>query len=197
LLARNIFEFWLRNLVRLLSNYDLRRLIICGDLKESVGQPRSVEVTLLKELQQVLLQHSVEAMLLKGNHDGSIESYIEFQCLDYILMEVGGRDVIVAHGHRRLPVENAKGAILAHMHPSIRLNGSTSFVWLFFKRTSPRWGGVVVMPPFNPFLGGGRVMGRGSPALAQLGIPSKIWSSAVIGVNGAYYGTLDDVQAMA
>ncbi len=124
--------------------YDVTRadeLVIAGDFKHSISA-KSVEVRLFNELSK-----NVPVTLVRGNHDGGIESVRE--------LAVGKVGII--HGHLKPSEElmNCKLIVAGHAHPAVLIRhgagGIKERVWL--EGEFELWEGVkkdvVIMPTFN------------------------------------------------
>ncbi|QSG01935.1 metallophosphoesterase [Natranaeroarchaeum sulfidigenes] len=153
---------------RLLVGTDATRLIVLGDLMHSIGGPGGAERGEIEVLLESL--PAVDVTLVKGNHDGEIESWIE----GVTVTEGGGvrlGAVGFAHGHTwpDPDVLAADIVCVAHEHPQVRLEdevgGSRAErVWLrgelnrgvFEDRYDAPVAAseLIVVPAFNDLVGG-------------------------------------------
>ncbi|MCL9812988.1 metallophosphoesterase [Natranaeroarchaeum aerophilus] len=153
---------------RLLAETGATRLIVLGDLMHSIGGPGGAERGEIEVLLESL--PAVDVTLVKGNHDGEIESWIE----DVTVTDGGGirlGSVGFAHGHTwpDPDVLAADIVCVAHEHPQVRLEdevgGSRAErVWLrgglegsvFEDRYDAPVGAseLIVVPAFNDLVGG-------------------------------------------
>ncbi|WP_254862711.1 metallophosphoesterase [Halovivax gelatinilyticus] len=111
---------------------DADRLVILGDLMHSIGEPGGAERGELEVLFETLAP--VAVTLVKGNHDGAIESWL-YESIDEsgtagatslsvspgegtLLGEIG-----VCHGHSWPSADALDGSVLCmgHEHPCVRL----------------------------------------------------------------------------
>lgn len=132
----------------LLKKTGKKSLIILGDLKHQI--PR----TPFRELHEVrryteTIREQANIILIKGNHDGSIESIIP-ECEVVPEKRVG--KYLLIHGHRNPKDKTYKGIIMAHNHPVVRfkdkLGGITQEkAWLVSKE-------IYMMPSFNDLISG-------------------------------------------
>jgi putative SbcD/Mre11-related phosphoesterase len=165
-----------RRLLGLVAETDPDRLVVLGDLVSGIGGPEGSERTELSELVGAL---SLPVTLVKGNHDGDIES---------ALADLGGEAVTVTessgvrlgsvgfvHGHTwpGADVLTADVVCLGHEHPLVRLTdevggGRLERVWLRGKLDPAPFeqrgiaagsvdGDIVVFPAFNDRSGGTQV----------------------------------------
>ena len=159
-------------LLALLSETESDRLVLLGDLATTIGEPGGEERA---EIEALFDAVSVPITLVKGNHDGDIESIAG----DRNNVTVTGSDgrrvgsVGFAHGHT-WPLPTVLGAdtvCVAHEHPVVRLEdevgGSRAErVWLrgrvdptpfrdyYGDRVADSTTEIVVFPAFNDRSGG-------------------------------------------
>ena len=154
---------------RLLAETGATRLVVLGDLMHSIGGPGGAERGEIEVLLESL-PDDVDVTLVKGNHDGEIESWIE----GVTVTDGGGvrlGQVGFAHGHTwpDPDVLAADIVCVAHEHPQVRLEdevgGSRAErVWLrgdvdesaFEERddASVAASELIVVPAFNELVGG-------------------------------------------
>lgn len=163
---------------RLLDETSVDRLVILGDFMHSIGGPSGAE---RGEIEVFLESLSVPVVMIKGNHDGDIESVVEHarsprtpgKVPEVTVTPGGGSrigDVGFCHGHS-WPAPEVLGArvvCVGHEHPRVRLTdevgGSRSErVWLRgslshepFADCVGAWtdSDLVVFPAFNELMGG-------------------------------------------
>lgn len=189
--ADSIFDSCIEDLELVARKSKAQRLVINGDLKESIGRPKRHELDLLKRFEKFVGELFDEVVLVKGNHDGLIERYVGFRVVSSYSFVEDQTKVNVQHGHFVKPKPNM--LVLGHLHPSVSLpDGSRVFVWVFLERvkaSEKHLNRVVVMPPFNRFVGGGTVASQ--ELLSKLRIDLADWESRIIGVNGMFFGGLE------
>lgn len=152
------------------SSEDCNKLIVLGDVKNSVPGSSKQEYREIPDFFCRLTEHFNSVTVVRGNHDTNIEEYLppEVRTAPATGMKIG--DVGFIHGHT-WPSENVmdcKTLVMAHNHPAM------SFVDGVKKQTSePCWlrgkfvsGGdryekypesFIVVPAFNRILGGSPV----------------------------------------
>ncbi|MCU4718635.1 metallophosphoesterase [Halapricum hydrolyticum] len=159
-------------LLSLLAESDPDRLVLLGDLATSIGEPTGEERA---EIEALLEAVSVPITIVKGNHDGEIESVVGDQRDVTVTDGEGTRigSVGFAHGHTwpAPAVLEAEIVCVAHEHPVVRLEDEVGGaraerVWLrgrvepgpFRDHFGDRLGTVsaemVVFPAFNDRSGG-------------------------------------------
>jgi putative SbcD/Mre11-related phosphoesterase len=198
-LAESVFESCLSDLKMLFRKYEVEKLIINGDLKETVGTPTYFESVLLKRFNNFLDDNSVEAILVKGNHDGLIENYIDFKCLKTYEFVVSGVKTSFLHGHS-LPsnIRKTNELVLAHIHPAIFIKSVfRTFAWIFLTNNQKGLRRITIMPPFNKFVGGGMPNPASTRIFKKINYSGLPWKSYVVGVNEFFYGALEDVLSLA
>lgn len=153
---------------RLLAETGAARLLVLGDLMHSIGGPGGAERGEIEVLLESL--PVVDVTLVKGNHDGDIESWIEGVTV------TGGGGIRLgavgfAHGHTwpDPDVLAADIVCVAHEHPQVRLEDEVGGcraerVWLrggidrsaFEERYDVPVAAseLVVVPAFNNLVGG-------------------------------------------
>ena len=128
-----------------------KQLIILGDIKHKVP---GISWQELKEVPEFLSSLEFEKIVIvKGNHDGSIEKMIEGINKVRIRKSIVVGDYLLTHGHRN--VKTKKNIVIAHNHPHIRFRDRfgaiyTEPVWV---RGSINGRELIVMPAFNELCG--------------------------------------------
>ncbi|MFC6718336.1 metallophosphoesterase [Natrialbaceae archaeon GCM10025810] len=135
-------------LLALVERTDPDRLVVCGDLMHSIGDPGGAERGELEVLFESLPRH-LSVTLVKGNHDGAIETWLEPEGgdgseppsggpespnVDVDLPEPGRLEVVpgdgvrlgdvgFCHGHTwpASEVLEAEVVCVGHEHPCVRL----------------------------------------------------------------------------
>ena len=135
----------LAQLASLLDREPIQRLIVAGDLVESLrGCPRTARD--VRRLEAWLGERGVELTWLRGNHDPLRRPALAASCV----LE----GWTVAHGDRRL---SAGPAAFGHHHPVLRAEGLTARCFLIGERT-------LALPAFSPNAAGLDVLGQVLPA---------------------------------
>ncbi|MCL5788544.1 MAG: metallophosphoesterase [Candidatus Marsarchaeota archaeon] len=195
LVQQTIYKETMADLERMIKKYDVKKLVINGDLKDSIGIPTGFEIGMLKGLHRLLEELSIEAVLVKGNHDGSIERYISFGCVKSYKTRGASKNILVIHGDSILSDANSCDVLVtAHLHPVVQLEKRRIFAWLFMTRTKGRPEEIIVMPPFNSFVGGAAIEVNRAPLLKKFYRGSRKWTTYVIGTDGLLYGDLESVS---
>jgi putative SbcD/Mre11-related phosphoesterase len=155
--------------LRLLVESHADRLVLLGDVGDSIGEPSGAEREELSALFGAVTER-VPVTLTKGNHDGRIESVAaDFETVEVVEgpgVRIG--DVGFCHGHT-WPAEEVVTAptlCTAHEHPMVRLEDEVGGsrrerVWLRgpidasgfpeYDRVGER---LIVCPAFNDLSGG-------------------------------------------
>ncbi|PSP75357.1 phosphoesterase [Halobacteriales archaeon QS_3_64_16] len=113
----------------LLDDTGVERVVFLGDLAHSIGDPRDEERAELEELFETVADR-VSITVVKGNHDGGIESVVDRAGIDEISVTPtdGTRlgDIGFAHGHTwpASEVLDAPVVCVGHEHPAVRLTDS-------------------------------------------------------------------------
>ncbi|EMA39100.1 metallophosphoesterase [Halococcus hamelinensis] len=162
------------HLLSLVESTAVERVAVLGDLAHAIGDSRGPERDELEALFEALVER-VAVTVVKGNHDGAIESVTDGIDGEIAVTSTGGvrvGDVGFAHGHtwpaRR--VLEADVVCVGHDHPAVRLEddvGGTRAerVWLrgpldpdpfreHYDEALDITGELVVFPAFNDLSGG-------------------------------------------
>jgi putative SbcD/Mre11-related phosphoesterase len=150
-----------------LDSTDPDRFVVLGDFMHSIGGPGGAE---RGEIEVLLESIDVPTTVVKGNHDGAIESWVDAGVTDASGIRLG--DVGFVHGHTWPDPEVLAADIVCvgHEHPCVRLTDEVGGsrierVWLrgpldrepFRERdfdlawSEPE---LVVFPAFNDLCGG-------------------------------------------
>lgn len=189
--AESIFQACMDDLIMLANKVEARRLIINGDFKDSIGKPSQYELELIRRFEKLADKLFEEVILVKGNHDGLIAKYVGFHVVPSHSFMEDGVTINVQHGHVVKPKPSV--LVLGHLHPSVCLpDGSKIFAWAFltYKKgvKKDRLSKVIIMPPFNRFVGGGSL--KQPKLINNLNFNPNEWESVVVGVNGLIFGEL-------
>ncbi len=171
-------------LLSLLERTAPDRLVICGDFMHAIADPGGAERGELEVLCESVAERRPEltVTLVKGNHDGAIESWLEETALEITVVPGDGircGPLGLCHGHRwpTRAVLEADLVCLGHEHPSVKLEDEVGGrrverVWMRGRlapepfRGRPEYEGLewltgvepapqlVVMPAFNDLSGG-------------------------------------------
>ncbi|WP_439026605.1 metallophosphoesterase [Haloarchaeobius sp. DT45] len=153
----------------LAAETDPDRFVVLGDVMHSIGGPGGAE---RGEIEVLLEELGLPTTVVKGNHDGGVESWIDAQVTDGTGVRIG--DVGFTHGHTwpSTAVLGADVVCMGHEHPCVRLTDEVGGsrierVWLrgalardpFADRDAAlvedwRDPELVVFPAFNDLCGG-------------------------------------------
>ena len=180
----------------LIAKTGARRLVINGDIIDPLFRKWRMRYRLQDFIKGMAVK---DVHLIKGNHDGRIEDIVPKGAR---LHQSGGArfgEYGVAHGHR-VPSKRATAAkilIISHSHLVVSLRDRLGITfrepcWLRFKDDRRE---VMVIPPFNPFMGGHPV---NSPSRRESVVFSKgladIDRSDVYLLDGTHLGTVSDIM---
>lgn len=205
------------SVLSLLDRTDADRLIVLGDLTTEIGAPRSTERSELRTLLERVTER-VPTTIVKGNHDGAIETVVDAVESDYdpdheirVTPTDGYRvgSIGFVHGHT-WPTPDVLGADvigMGHEHPMVRLTDAvggsrTERVWLrgplcpepfetHYGTSIDIEGDLVVFPAFND-LTGGTWTNTGQEFLAPY-LPAGFGSAQTYLLNGTRLGQYEQV----
>jgi len=195
------------HLLALVTRTDADRVVFLGDLMHAIGDPGGAERGEIEVLLERLADSGVAATLVKGNHDGAIESWADLDVTDGAGVRLG--DVGFAHGHTWPAPEVLDGEVVCvgHEHPAVRLEdevgGSRAErVWLrgslapeaFADREGAVRPGaeLVVFPAFNRLVGKTWVNVPGQEFLAPF-LPAGLADGQAYLLDGTRLGRYENV----
>lgn len=160
----------LKRLEGILDRFRPELLVIAGDFKHNFGRDLGRETG---EVREVIgyLDSRVDLAFVRGNHDNYLANLLPEGTPLPETLEVGR--FRVAHGHREvaLPEGAISGTVLAHEHPSLKLQDAVGA-----RASAPAFlyhdgSGTLVIPALSPLAPGSDIL-RGrllSPPLRRLG----------------------------
>ncbi len=142
----------MKRLENLLTGFEIKTIIINGDLKHEFGTISETEWRHTLRLLDFLSEHSKKIILIKGNHDNVLGPIAEKRGLDVKKNYVIGKTMIL-HGDK-IPkgekFDQMKRLIIGHEHPAVSLHkhGRLETYKCFLKG---KWKDkeLLAMPSFN------------------------------------------------
>jgi uncharacterized protein len=181
---------------------DCNRLIVLGDVKDSVPGSSKQEYREIPEFFEKLLEHFDVVNVVRGNHDTNIEEFLppRTRIMPADGMELDG--IGFAHGHTwpSEKVMSSNTLVMAHNHPSVMFcdgvgRRTTEPCWLrgsFLVESNERYLSLperfIVIPAFNRMLGGSPVNVIGE------GLLGPILNSGSLDLDNARIYLLDGVD---
>lgn len=187
----------------LVERVGAERVVVLGDLKDSIGNPSRQEE---RELPAFFQGLDVEVHVVPGNHDAGLDSVLPGAVFHGSAGTVlGESEVGLAHGHT-WPGEEVMACgtvVLCHNHPMVMLRDELGHrhkepCWLragFRAEARERYpdlpedAGLVVVPAFNPLLGGTAI--NSVEATRLIG---PLFQNGLVDVDAARVWTLDGVD---
>lgn len=197
-------------LLGLLAETGTDRLVVLGDLVHAIGAPWESEREELRELFDAL---TVPVTLVKGNHDGEIEAFLDELDHDITVTSSGGTrigPIGFVHGQTWPAVDllEAEVICMGHEHPVVRLEDSVGGsrierVWLrgeialsgFQEQYDRQLTGecaLVVFPSFNDRSGGTWINVEGREFLSPF-LPQGLTNGRVYLLDGTRLGAYETV----
>lgn len=176
--------------IRTLLTDKVTRIIFLGDVKHNIPIASWREEVEIPDF----LSFDREMIIIKGNHDGGIESLVDIEVRKE--MEIHG--ITLTHGHRSIDEESFPPLlVVGHSHPAIEFTdelGSSmkEKCWVFghtIKGTR-----VIIMPAFNPIITG--VSLNRDPKIPGILFSQNLLDKKrceVFLLDGTYLGTLDSL----
>lgn len=167
---------------------DIKKIVFLGDIKHTIPHVSWHEEVEVPQF----LHFDKEIEIVKGNHDGGIESLVDVEVKKEIVLN----GITLTHGHRAIDAEELPPVlVVGHSHPAIEFQDELGSrmkekCWVFghtVKNTR-----VIIMPAFNPLI-------TGVALNRDLKIPGVLFSqnlldregSDIFLLDGTYLGTLD------
>ncbi len=170
---------------------DIESIIFLGDTKHNIPK-----VSWREEIEVPgFLQFDRTFEIIKGNHDGGIESLVDVEVKKEIVL----KDVTLTHGHRALEPDTLPPLlVVGHSHPAIEFEDELGSrmkekCWVFGHTVKGTR--VIIMPAFSPIITG--VALNRDPK-----IPGVLFSQNLLDrsqcdiflLDGTYLGPLDKVR---
>ncbi len=163
----------MNHILDLVAENDADFVILLGDIKHNIPGASEQEFEELPEFLDELLDAAGEVHILKGNHDGGIESIVPEGVHVHEPEGFAWDGLGLFHGHSwpSEKVMRSNVVLMAHIHPTVKFfDGVFSLVseacWLRGKWTKAALekykkpnldADVIVMPAYNELTGGGAV----------------------------------------
>ncbi len=191
-------------LLKIYENSNASRLILLGDVKESIAYPPTEERRSILDFFHLL--GDIRISIAKGNHDAHLAEVLHDLGIDAeVKHEINLRQASLMHGNS-MPSEEALGkrhVIMAHGHAVVRGVDSDKKIWIVAGpgKGSKRYGvrknsKLVIAPAFSRLIGGTRL----SQSLKQF-IPAfrndlfDFKSSIVYDLEKKLLGKADDIAS--
>ena len=179
---------------------DASRLIILGDVKDSVPGSTKQEYREIPDFFHSMLEHFNIVDVVIGNHDTQIDDFLPKHVNIHNASGIKIGDVGLIHGHTwpSDDVMSSKTLIMAHNHPTVMfLDGvgkrTTEQCWFRTRFTdaecdhSERPDELIMMPSFNRLLGGSPVN------VISEGFLGPIMNSPIVDIDEAQIFLLDGI----
>ena len=185
----------------LLGIRDANRLVVLGDVKDSVPGSSKQEYREIPDLFQAMLEHFDIVDVVVGNHDTQIEEFLPKHVNIHPAAGMKLGDVGLVHGHTwpSTDVMSSKTLIMAHNHPTVMFKDgigkrTTEPCWFRAKFTDAesnyleRPDELIMIPAFNRLLGGSPVNVVGEGFLGPL------MNSGMVDIDEAQIFLLDGIS---
>ncbi|MBU6996362.1 MAG: metallophosphoesterase [Theionarchaea archaeon] len=176
--------------IEALLTEDITRLILLGDIKHNVPNVSWHEEREVPGF----VDFSVPVEIVKGNHDGGIESLVDCDVKNEIVMN----GIVLTHGHRALDNPLPPLLVVGHSHPAVEFQdelGSRTKEKCWILGYTLQNTRVIIMPAFNPVI-------RGVAVNSDPRIPGVLFSQNLLDesrcdiylLDGTYLGTLKTLR---
>ena len=197
-------------ILRLAKKHKVKHIVVMGDIKNEITGATWQEKEELPKFFKALSRFC-KVSAVKGNHDGDIERYIpsnvDFHGPDGF--RIGNFCFLHGHAWPSKEMTDCEYVVMAHLHPMIELfsNGvrHSEACWIRAKidrkaadkhyKTKTSFKEVIVMPAFNPLLGGVAINSKGfkphDPIINNL---IDLDGSDIFLQDGTHMGRLKDLK---
>ncbi|AGI85058.1 phosphoesterase [Candidatus Methanomethylophilus alvi Mx1201] len=181
---------------------DVDRIIMIGDIKDSVPGSTRQEYREIPNFCDRLLEHFTEVCIVRGNHDTSIEEFVPGAVRIYPATGMSIGNIGLIHGHT-WPSEQVmakKTLVMGHCHPTVLFKDGVGAhisepCWVrgrFTVTENERYPilpeSFIIVPAFNRMLGGSPVNAIGTPLLGP------IMNSDIVDLENARLYLLDGID---
>ncbi|MEM4295227.1 MAG: metallophosphoesterase [Candidatus Anstonellales archaeon] len=139
-----------------IEKYELKKLVIAGDIKQGFGKNVIQEWEEIKQFFE-FIREKVDIILIKGNHDFYIKNIIkdldDIKEHDFYKIE----NYIISHGHKKI-LRGNETLIIGNEHPAITIRDEVgarvklrAYLWAEKEK-------LLVLPSFNPLTKGTNVL---------------------------------------
>ena len=108
-------------LLELVAETGVEQVIFLGDLMHSIGGPGGAERGEIEVLLEKLAERGVSATVVKGNHDGEIEEFVDVPVTPGDGIRLGSVGFVHGHTWPSREVLEASVICIGHEHPAVRL----------------------------------------------------------------------------
>ena len=125
------------------------RLIFLGDVKHNIPNISALEAKSLPKF----MNFDIPYKIIKGNHDGSIESLLGVSTYNHIKVD----GTLFIHGHMKIPKMEFESLVMGHSHPAIEITdelGRRTKEKCWIKGKFPSGQDIIIMPAYNPLITG-------------------------------------------
>jgi len=140
----------LQELIQLIKQTKAKDIIILGDLKHNIYGATIEERNALKEFVKKI---PVPVKLIKGNHDGRIEEWLDIQVYPATGFKKG--EYWLLHGHAKPPAEAEPPFIMSHVHPAVWFEDNLG--GRIIEKVWVEQEDLIIMPSFNPLIRGANI----------------------------------------
>jgi len=181
---------------------DINRLIVIGDVKDSVPGSTKQEYAEIPDFFESLFERFDSIDVVRGNHDTMIEEFLPPRVRIRPASGIKVEDVGLVHGHTwpSEEVMDCDTLVLGHNHPAVMFRDGvgrqmTEPCWFrgeFVRSENEKYGKLpkrfIVVPAFNRMLGGSPVNVTGEDLLGP------ILNSDLLGLDDAHLYLLDGID---
>ena len=191
----------MRQVIMDAADEDIDRLIVLGDVKDSVPGSTKQEFSEIPDFFESLLERFDVIEVIRGNHDTMIEEFLPYQVRIRPSTGIKFGNIGLIHGHTwpAAEVMDCETLVLAHHHPAVMFRDGvgrqmTEPCWFrgkFAKTENEKYSKLpenfIVVPAFNRMLGGSPVNITGEELLGP------VLSSDLLDLDNSHVYLLDGI----
>ena len=166
-------------LIRILKKNKVKKLIIAGDLKDSILDMYHTKKDISSFLEDIL-NYVEKVILIKGNHDSKLEKLLDKGLLNRVeidgqyILHIEDHKILIVHGHKKhnLP-DKTKILISGHYHPEVSIGNSHNIplkAWVVINAVTEtgdklKW---IILPAFSNMVGGFNISSLSQESFVRL-----------------------------
>jgi len=193
-----------KSIKNIIKQTKAKHLIILGDLKHQVPGTSYQELKEIPEFLEELSKH-VKITIVKGNHDADLEKITNVEITSSKGIKIGKYGFVHGHAWFSKKLLDCEYLIMAHVHPAVEFKAKMKeHCWIRCEpdndkieekmKKKSKIKEVIVMPSFNPLIGGIAFNSEDFEPLGPIMNVIKWKTGNVYLLDGTYLGKLDKIN---
>lgn len=184
-----------KKILETVKDNDLKCVVINGDLKHDFKVSKIEEKDVKEFISRI--SKKVKVVIVKGNHDTSIEHILKEVNNIEIVESLRIKDIFIVHGHKKEKIPGGvKTIMIGHQHPAIKITDKVrSERYKCFLKGKYKRMNLIVMPQFSTMSEGTDIISGSS--ISPFIDPENKSSFEVFIPSGKevlYFGKVDDIK---